>query len=141
MSTVIARTAVRASTPLILLTAIASLIGGHNRPGGGFVAAVLVAAAVTLVYVVYGRSAVERVLHVGPRGYWRLAGGGLAIAFAGGLVPVALGQPFLTQAVLFAPTPLGEVELASALVFDVGVLVSVVGALLAIVAALGREGR
>lgn len=141
MTTVIARTAVRSAAPLILLTAVAALIGGHNRPGGGFIAAVLVAAAVTLVYVVYGRDTVERILHVAPGSYRRLTAIGLAIAFVGGLAPVATGRPFLTQAVRFVHTPLGEIELASALVFDVGVLVTVVGGLLAIVAALGREGR
>jgi len=151
-TTVIARTVARIVLPIILLTAIALLLQGHNRPGGGFIAAVLTAAGVGLIYVVYGLDYIETELfHRSPstpypeggigREYGTAAGIGLAIAVGSGLGAVALGYPFLTQAVVFLKhLPIyGELEVASAFAFDLGVYVTVVAALLTILAVVGSE--
>lgn len=151
-TTVIARTVARIVLPIILLTAIALLLQGHNRPGGGFIAAVLTAAGVGLIYVVYGLDYIEtELLHRSPsapypedgigREYGTAAGIGLAIAVGSGLAAVALGYPFLTQAVVFLKhLPIyGELEVASAFAFDLGVYVTVVAALLTILAVVGSE--
>ena len=152
-TTVIARTVARIVFPLVLLTAIALLFQGHNRPGGGFIAGVLTAAGVGLVYVVYGLDYIdEELLHREPvvpypgevgigREYGDVVALGLAVAVTGGLVAVALGFPFLTQAVAFLEhLPVyGELEVASAFVFDLGVYFVVVGALLTVLAVVGAE--
>ncbi len=151
--TVIARTVTRVVVPLILVTALALLLQGHNRPGGGFIAGVLTVTAFALTYIIYGldyirtelldqqvpaAGAVESTL---VRDLGAVFGVGLLIAVAGGLVAVGLGFPFLTQAVLFIEhVPLyEELELAGALVFDLGVYLVVVGALLTILAVVGLE--
>jgi multicomponent Na+:H+ antiporter subunit B len=139
--------------PLILLTAVALLIQGHNRPGGGFIAGVLTATAFALVYIIYGLDYVRQELldrQVGPvsgtaslfdRDLGAVFGVGLALAAGGGLVAMGLGFPFLTQAVVFVEgVPLyHEIEVATALVFDLGVYLVVVAALLTILAVVGLE--
>lgn len=151
-TTVIARTVTRVVVPLILVTAIALLLQGHNLPGGGFIAGVLTCTAVALTYIVFGRDYLQRDLLSRPtsgvgmlsditREYAALFAVGLGIAAGGGLAAMAFGFPFLTQAVLFIEhLPVyGEYELASAFVFDLGVYFTVVGALLTIVAVVGGE--
>ena len=154
MTTVIARTVVRTVVPIVLVTAVALLLQGHNLPGGGFIAGVLTAAAIALVYVIYGEDYLqEEVLDREPTagvaafseglvGDYRTAFAlGLALAAGSGLVPVLLDEPFLTQAVVFLEgLPVyGTFEVASAIAFDVGVYLVVVGALLTIVSVVGSE--
>lgn len=153
-STLIAKTVVRVVTPLILLTAGALLVQGHNLPGGGFIAGVLTAAAFALLYIVYGLEYLETELlgaiptvddlAVGPAivsEYRRIFAGGLGLAAGAGVVAMGFGLPFLSQSVVFLhDLPIyGEFEIASAFVFDVGVYMVVVGALLTIVAVVGAE--
>ena len=150
MTTVIARTATRIAVPIALVTSVALLLQGHNLPGGGFIAGVLTSAALALVYVVFGLEELTTMLGIrgsGPFGhapvaYYRVTFGlGLALAAGSGLVPIAFGDPFLTQTYwILHDVPLfGEVEVASALAFDLGVYLTVVGALLEIVSVVGTE--
>jgi len=153
-TTVIARTVVRTVVPLVLVTAVALLLQGHNLPGGGFIAGVLTVTAFALVYVIYGReyleeellgaaptSSLDAVQH-GAVDYYRTAFAlGLALAAGSGLAAVGLGYPFLTQAVYFLhDLPVyHEMEVATALAFDVGVYLVVVGGLLTILGVVGSE--
>ena len=150
-TTVIARTVVRVTVPIILLTAVSLVLQGHNQPGGGFIGAVLTATAFVLVYVVFGLEFLQSDLldlptdadeFHGVVGVYRTVFGvGLAVAFASGLAPMLVGLPFLTQGVLFLEhLPLyGELEVASALAFDVGVYLAVVGGLLTVIGEVGSE--
>ncbi|UOO96530.1 sodium:proton antiporter [Halococcus dombrowskii] len=149
---VITRTVTRVVFPLILLTALALLFQGHNLPGGGFIAGVLTVAAFALVYIVNGLDYLQEDL-LGRTGddveggpaivadFLNVFAGGLAIAAGGGVVAILLGQPFLSQAVLFVhDLPIfHELELASAFVFDLGVYLVVVGGLLTILTVVGDE--
>ncbi|MFB6183093.1 MAG: MnhB domain-containing protein [Haloarculaceae archaeon] len=151
--TVIARTVTRIVVPLILVTAIALLLQGHNRPGGGFIAGVLTATAFALTYVIYGLDFIRQDLLARPTPIRDVAdvsfagstalifGFGLALAAGSGVAAMTFGYPFLTQAVVFVrELPIyHELEFASALAFDLGVYFVVVGALLAILAVVGHE--
>jgi multicomponent Na+:H+ antiporter subunit B len=151
--TVIARTVTRLVVPIILVTAVALLLQGHNLPGGGFIAGVLTTTAFALIYIIYGLDYLEtELLHRRPtvpfgtgtgivREYGNVFAAGLAVAGGGGLAAVALGFPFLTQGVACFDGVLvyAEVEIASAVVFDLGVYAVVVGALLTILAVVGAE--
>ncbi|MFB6087646.1 MAG: MnhB domain-containing protein [Haloarculaceae archaeon] len=139
--------------PIILVTAIALLFQGHNLPGGGFIAGVLTVTAFALIYIIYGLDYLEtELLHRRTgvryetetervREYGNVFALGLLVAGGGGIAAMALGYPFLTQAVAFVEhLPLyGELEVASALVFDLGVYAVVVGALLTILTVVGAE--
>jgi len=150
-TTVIARTVVRVVVPIILVTAVGLLLQGHNRPGGGFIGAVLTVTAFVLVYVIFGREYLQGDLlgveatddgsHTVVEYYRLLFAGGLALAAGSGLAPLFVGLPFLTQGVLFVHhVPLyGEFELASAFAFDLGVYLAVVGGLLTILGEVGSE--
>lgn len=151
-TTVIARTVTRTVVPLILVTAVALLLQGHNLPGGGFVAGVLTTTGVVLTYVIYGRDFLQRdLLAVGGGDesilsgmtgrYANAVGVGLALAAGSGATAMLLGYPFLTQAVAFLEhVPVyGEFEVASAFAFDLGVYLVVVGGLLTIVSVVGSE--
>ena len=68
----------------------------------------------------------------------------LLIAGATGLGSWAFGYPFLTSAFDHFHIPLvGDIELATAMLFDLGVYLTVVGATLLILANLGKlpQGR
>jgi multicomponent Na+:H+ antiporter subunit B len=152
-TTVIAKTVTRTVVPIIAITAVALLLQGHNLPGGGFIAGVLTTTAFALLYVVYGINSVRydlmdaggegltTVLDGSVEAYSRAFAVGLAIALAAGIGSILLGLPFLTQGVVFLEgVPLyHELEVASALAFDVGVYFVVVGALLTILSVVGRE--
>jgi multicomponent Na+:H+ antiporter subunit B len=151
-TTVIARTVTRIVVPIILVTAIALLLRGHNLPGGGFIAGVLTTTAVGLVYVIFGLDYLEEeILHRNPTvddiqppiaaDYRALYALGLTTALVSGLVAVAVGTPFLDQGYTKVKhLPLYDtVEIASALAFDVGVYLVVVGALLTILGVVGAE--
>jgi multicomponent Na+:H+ antiporter subunit B len=153
-TTVIARTVARVAVPIIAIVSIALLIQGHNLPGGGFIGAVLTSTAFVLLFVVYGLDFVREEAFPATSGrsgnangvvdaYRTLFGIGLALAVGSGLVPMLLPQqyPFLTQGVVFLKgVPLyQELEIASALAFDLGVYLVVVGGLLTIVGRVGQE--
>jgi multicomponent Na+:H+ antiporter subunit B len=146
VTTVIARVVTRTVVPLILVTAVALLVQGHNLPGGGFIAGVLTAVAIVLVAIIYGENYFESEVFHREHGALRAAsrrlfGLGLAVAVGAGLAPIVVGRAFLTQAVAFVHVPLyGELELASAFAFDLGVYFVVVGGLLSIATVLGAEG-
>jgi len=151
--TVIARTVTRLVVPIILVTSIALLLQGHNLPGGGFIAGVLTVTAFALIYIIYGLEYLETELlrrntgvRHGPevdivREYGNVFAVGLLLAAGSGIVAMAFGYPFLTQAVAFVEhVPVfHELEVASALAFDLGVYAVVVGALLTILTVVGAE--
>ena len=108
---------------------------GHNLPGGGFIAGLITSVALILQYIACGSRWVSTRL---PLDYSRLAGLGVLIAGLTGLGAWCFGFPFLTSAFGHFHIPLvGEIELATAMLFDLGVYFTVVGATLLILSGLG----
>lgn len=100
---------------------------GHNAPGGGFIAGLIVAAAALLM-----RMSQQRQLLAVPS--MVLVPVGLLIAAATGVVPMLFGEQFLKSAYGYLHWPLiGEFEWASAVAFDAGVFLVVVGVTLSII--------
>ncbi len=147
------RTTARIVVPIVLVVAISLFLQGHNLPGGGFIGGILTVAAFTLVYVAYDLDYVEvSVLgrevdpdvgiheHRTVTTYRQVFTFGLVLVVASGLVPLLFGEPFLAQTFTYVHLPLyGEVELASALVFDAGIYFVVVGGLLTVFSVVGNE--
>jgi multicomponent K+:H+ antiporter subunit A len=120
--------------PFAVLVAIYLLLRGHNLPGGGFIAGLVLAGALVLT----------RVAGVGPhydiaRLPWQpWIAWGLVAAIGTGAGAIALGYPFLTSTFGHPVLPVvGEVPLATAALFDLGVFLAVVGATLLAVMAPG----
>nr|WP_144828262.1 monovalent cation/H+ antiporter subunit A [Cupriavidus gilardii] len=130
----------RLMLPLTVLVSAFMLIRGHQLPGGGFIAALITAVAVLLQYLASGVLWTDARLALDHR---RIAGAGILLATLVGLGSLAFGYPFMTTAFGHLHVPLvGDVEWATALVFDVGVYLAVLGTVLAIVSHLGiREKR
>ena len=122
--------------PLALLISVFIFLRGHNLPGGGFIAGLVTAIALILQYVANGVQWTRSRLALN---YHQLAGSGVFIAGCTGLASWLFGYPFLTSTFGHFHIPLvGEIELASAMIFDLGVYLTVVGATLLILANLGK---
>jgi multicomponent K+:H+ antiporter subunit A len=122
--------------PFAVLVSAYIFFRGHNAPGGGFIAGLVTAVALVMQYMAHGFAPTAR--RVGG-GYARLAAAGLLVAGLTGIGAWFFGAPFLTSAHGHPVLPLvGEVPLASAVLFDLGVYLTVVGGTLAAIAALVR---
>ncbi len=124
--------------PVMLMVAIFLLLRGHDLPGGGFSAGMVVAIAVILQYMIGGTEWTEdRLAWLRPR-VW--IGAGLLLAAGTGLAAWAFGRPFLTSYFGYLELPvIGTVPTASALLFDLGVFALVVGATLLMLVALAHQ--
>lgn len=121
----------------ILITSLFFLFSGHNLPGGGFAGGLLAGIALVLRYVAGGRYELGAAVPLHPG---HLMGSGMVIAAVAALVPIACGGTVLqTAAFEFVLPAFGHVKLATALFFDIGVYIAVVGLVLDIVRSLGAE--
>ena len=128
---------VRLLLPIALVVSFYLFMRGHNLPGGGFVAGLVMSVAFILQYMVAGTQWVEAQMSLRPL---RWMGTGLLFAVATGLGALAWGYPFLTTHTLHLDLPLfGDIHIASALFFDIGVYAVVVGATLLILTALAHQ--
>lgn len=111
--------------------AIYLLMAGHNSPGGGFVGGLATTAAILLMYMAYGEKAVKKIL---PINYIVLIPIGLLFALGTGFGALIFSNDFLTHEMLSLHMPFfGEVELGSAMLFDIGVYLTVVGTTMTII--------
>ena len=128
---------VRLLLPIALVVSFYLFMRGHNQPGGGFVAGLVMSVAFILQYMVAGTQWVEAQMSLRPL---RWMGTGLLFATVTGLGAMAVGYPFLTTHTWHFNLPLlGDIHLASALFFDIGVYAVVVGSTLLILTALAHQ--
>ncbi|TCK07119.1 monovalent cation/H+ antiporter subunit A [Marinobacterium mangrovicola] len=122
--------------PLALLVSVYIFLRGHNMPGGGFIAGLITSVAIIQQYVANGVEFIKNRLKLN---YQWLIGSGLLIATLTGMGSWLAGEPFLTSWFDHFHLPvIGEFELASAMLFDLGVYLTVIGATLLILANLGK---
>ncbi len=128
---------VRLLLPMAALFALHLFMRGHNEPGGGFVAGLVLAIAFIAQYMVSGTRWVEARVQLSPS---RWIAVGLLIALSTGLGSLALGYPFLTSHTAHVTWPLvGQVHLPTAALFDLGVFAVVVGATLLLLIAIAHQ--
>lgn len=121
----------------LMVFSIYLLFAGHNQPGGGFAGGLVAGVAVLLVWAAGGISTVRRVLPVRST---VLMGAGLVFAAATGFLALIPSLSFLESGYLENSVPLvGEIKVVSALFFDIGVYLVVVGMALGLVKSLGEE--
>ena len=121
------RTFTRPVIYVLVLLGLHLFLRGHGSPGGGFIAGLVIAVAALLSRIVLDRP----LLRGQPNAMipW-----GLLLAFATGVVPLFFDLPFLTSEYGYVTWPLiGEFEWATAVLFDAGVFIVVVGTTLTII--------
>lgn len=125
--------------PMIVLFGLHLFLRGHDLPGGGFAGGVAIAAAILLLYMAMGVRRVEAKLRIAPGGWMAL---GLLIATLTGVGAMVAGRPFMTSAFTYLQVGgLPPLPLASALVFDLGVLLLVVGASAVMLVAIAHQSH
>ncbi|MBU1222493.1 MAG: monovalent cation/H+ antiporter subunit A [Gammaproteobacteria bacterium] len=146
-------TLTRILLPLALLVAVFILLRGHNQPGGGFIAGLITSVALIVQYLANGAQWTHQRMVSAPSPQMGeganaepkpvydshpLIAWGLAVAAFTGLGSWLFGYPYLTSTYGHLRWPVvGEFELASAMAFDFGVFLVVVGATLMILVNLG----
>ncbi|WP_188205892.1 Na(+)/H(+) antiporter subunit B [Alkalibacillus aidingensis] len=122
---------------ILLGFSIYLFFAGHNAPGGGFIGGLMTAAAIILMYITYGYEKIEKIL---PVNFLTMFVVGLLIATLSGLGALLFGAPFLTQAFDYFELPIfGKTELATALIFDLGVYLAVVGVTMTIILTIATD--
>jgi multicomponent Na+:H+ antiporter subunit A len=130
-------TSVRVVFHSILVLSVYFLFAGHNQPGGGFVGGLTAGAAISFRYVAGGVAEVRRAFPLRP---WTIMGGGLLIAVLVAIVPILTGNSLLEHAAWEAEIAiLGTVKTTSALPFDIGVYLVVLGLILMMFEAFGDD--
>lgn len=123
MNSVILHTTGRLILPAALLFSIYVLLRGHNEPGGGFIGGLIAAAGLAAHALPRGQDALQATMRLSPKA---MVGVGLALALLSGIPGLLLGAPYLTHQWVFP----GGIGIGTTLVFDIGVYLSVVGAVL-----------
>jgi multicomponent K+:H+ antiporter subunit A len=136
---VMLRVATRLVLPIAMMVGTYLFLRGHNQPGGGFVAGLVFAIGLVMQYIASGIEwAEERQLYP----FHGLIGAGVLIASATGLGSWLAGRPFLTSNYGYFHIPLvGEVELATAALFDLGVFLCVLGAVMLALNGIARLAK
>lgn len=138
MNSIILTAATRIIVALLIVFSLFMLLRGHNEPGGGFIGGLIGATAFVLYAIACGTGEARRALRVSPE---NVAVAGLGIALLGGLMAGLFAEPLFTGQWLFIGATETEkgLPLSSVLVFDVGVYLVVMGAILTLVFALEEE--
>jgi multicomponent Na+:H+ antiporter subunit B len=122
---------------IILTFSINLFVSGHHNPGGGFIGGLAFVAAIVLLFLVYG---IEKVRKNIPVDFKVVAACGVLISVLSGAGGMIVGKPFLYQTFGFIEVPIfGKTELATAVLFDVGVALAVIGTTMTIIMSIGDD--
>ncbi|KIN62143.1 pH adaption potassium efflux system protein PhaA [Sulfitobacter noctilucicola] len=129
----------RVLMPLVILVGFYIFLRGHNEPGGGFIAGLIVSIGVVMQYMASGFSWTNARLRYPYHG---VIGAGVLIAGLTGIGSWFVGKPFLTSDFTYVRIPPFEkFELATAALFDLGVFLAVVGAVMLSLESFSRLAR
>lgn len=125
----------RSMVPTLVLVSFYVLVVGHDDPGGGFIGGLLAGVALLVVFLAGGAAQVTRVLPVEPV---TIVGAGMSLAVATSVAGMLLGVGLLDAGKTELDLPgIGTVSVGSALVFDAGVYLVVVGLVAMVLTRLG----
>ncbi|GAB2637940.1 Na+/H+ antiporter subunit A [Prescottella soli] len=123
--------------PTIMVLSVYFFFSGHNAPGGGFAGGLTAGLALVLRYLAGGRYELGETV---PIDAGKILGLGLALAAGTALTSLFLGAPPLSSAVFELTLPLlGHIKVVTALFFDLGVYLIVVGLVLDVLRSLGAR--
>ena len=130
-------TSMKVLYPSILVLGLYFLVAGHNRPGGGFVGGLVVGGGLALRYVSGGAQAVRSTFRLPPHLFLGL---GLLMSALTAFIPVVLGGSILEHGDATFHLPVFDtVKVTSALSFDIGVDLIVIGLILMAFEAFGED--
>jgi len=135
MKSSVLQTATRYLLPILLMFSIFLLLRGHNYPGGGFVGGVVAAIAFVLHSFAYGTDRTMKILRYKPLSLIPI---GLGVAAASMFMPVLFGLPVMTGLWLDDLIPAAG-SIGTALFFDIGVYLVVIGTVLTILFTISLE--
>ncbi|MRX73579.1 Na(+)/H(+) antiporter subunit B [Bacillus lacus] len=122
---------------IIVMFSIFLFFAGHHNPGGGFIGGLMTSSAIVLLLLAYDIKTVKKIL---PINFLTLTAVGLMIAVLTGVGSFLFGAPFLSHTFDYFELPLlGETELATAVLFDIGVYLVVVGVTMTIIQTIGES--
>ena len=126
--------------PFTVLLTLYFLVSGHNNPGGGFIAGVLMSGAIAFQFLAHGTDGVPKFLKL-P--YERIVALGFVIAVVAATAPLVVGYPFLTSFHTAVNVPVlgAKMEFALAQLFDFGIFLLVAGGVVTAVLALARDAQ
>ena len=131
--------ATRLLLPLAVMVGLYIFLRGHNQPGGGFIAGLVISIAILMQYMASGYQFAAQRLRAD---HHTLIGLGVLIAAATGLGSLLFGAPFMTTAFDYFSLPvIGAFELATAMLFDIGVALTVIGAVILALAQLSQVAQ
>ncbi|EME18280.1 monovalent cation/H+ antiporter subunit A [Rhodococcus triatomae BKS 15-14] len=123
--------------PTMMVLSVYFFFSGHNAPGGGFAGGLTAGLALVLRYLAGGRYELGETV---PIDAGKILGLGLIFAAGTALTSLFLGAPVLSSATIELTLPLlGDIKLVTALFFDLGVYLIVVGLVLDVLRSLGAR--
>jgi multicomponent Na+:H+ antiporter subunit B len=135
---VILHTVSKLAAVIIFTFSIDLFWAGHHFPGGGFIGGLTTAAGIVLLYLSFD---IERIQTNLPIDYKKLAALGVLISVSTGLAGMIYGDNFLEQTFGYFDLPLfGKTELATAVLFDIGVALAVIGTAVTIITSISEDG-
>jgi multicomponent K+:H+ antiporter subunit A len=128
--------ATRLLLPLAVVIGLYIFLRGHNLPGGGFIAGLVISIAILMQYMASG---FEWARERRPIEHHTLISLGVLVAAATGIGSILFEAPLFTSSFGYFHIPLiGELELATAMAFDLGVALAVIGAVMLALAELSQ---
>lgn len=134
---VILRTVSKIVVFIILTFGVELFLSGHNDPGGGFIGGLVLSSAFVLLYLVYDIETVHKGI---PFDFKKIAAFGVFLAVGTGLAALLFGVEFLSQTTRQIDLPFfGNTEIASVILFEAGVALTVVGVVVTIILSISED--
>jgi multicomponent Na+:H+ antiporter subunit B len=134
---VIIRSVTKVAVVIIFTFAINLFISGHHYPGGGFIGGLAFSSALILLFLTFDIETVRKNI---PVDFKVLAAVGVLISVLTGVGSMIFNFPFLSQAFGYFNLPIfGKTELATAVIFDIGVALAVIGTSITIILSIGDD--
>jgi multicomponent Na+:H+ antiporter subunit B len=134
---VIIRSVTKVTVVIILTFAINLFISGHHYPGGGFIGGLAFSAAIILLFLTFDIESVRKNI---PLDFKVLAALGVLVSVLTGMGSMLFDAPFLSQTFGYFNLPVfGKTELATAVLFDIGVAMAVIGTSITVIMSIGDD--
>ena len=122
---------------IILTFGVELFLAGHNNPGGGFIGGLVLSSALVLLYLVFDIETVHKGI---PVDFKIVAAVGVLFVVGTGLGAIIFGGSFLTQTFgVFNLPVFGATELATVVLFEIGVALTVVGTVVTIILSISED--